>query len=42
MMGGGDKGYTFVETLVSCLVMMGTVGIFATILGTIGIILEDI
>lgn len=42
MMGGGDKGYTFLETFISCVVMMGTVAIFATVLGTIGIILEDI
>lgn len=42
MMGGGVMGKTFIEIFFSCIVLMGTVAIFATILGTIGIILEDI
>lgn len=42
MMGGGIMGKTFIEIFFSSIVLMGTVAIFATILGTIGIILEDI
>ena len=42
MMGGGSEGETTAETIFSCLVLIGTVAIFAMILGTITMILEDI
>lgn len=41
-MGGSSGGSTFLENLFSCIVMMATVAMFSTILGTISIILEDI
>ncbi|KRX06179.1 hypothetical protein PPERSA_06061 [Pseudocohnilembus persalinus] len=42
MMGGGSQGETVYEITFSCLILLGTVAIFATILGTITVILEDI
>ena len=41
MMGGSTGGDTFLEHFYACFTMMTTVAVFATILGTIGIILDE-
>ena len=37
----GSKGHTFLETIYCCVSLFATVGMFATILSKIAMVLED-
>lgn len=42
MVGSPTKGMTFLEIFYSCIVLFATIGMFATILQSIGMIIEDV